>query len=134
MVSDYYSNFVKVEHLNKATSGTVRKALKTMFARYGMPDVLMSDNGIQFSSEEFAMFSSKWGFKHITLSPHYPQSNGAAENVDMTVKRLLSKARESNSSEFLALSDWCNTPTAGCRLQSSPVVPRSAVQQPTTNP
>ena len=88
MVSDYYSNFIEVEHLNNATTSTVSKALKSMFARYGVPDVLISDNGPQFASEEFARFAQKWGFEHITSSPHYPQSNRNAENSVKTVKRL----------------------------------------------
>ena len=89
-----------------------------MFARYGNPDVLISDNGSQFASEEFASFARKWGFDHITSSPHYPQSNGKAENAVRTVKHLFTKCRESNCSEFLALLDWRNTPTEG--LGTSP--------------
>ena len=118
VVSDYYSNFIEVENLNKATTGTVSKALKTLFSRYGVPDVLISDNGPQFASEEFASFARAWGFDHVTSSPRYPQSNGKAENVVKTVKRLFSKCRESNCSEFVALLDWRNTPTEG--LGSSP--------------
>ncbi len=79
VVSDYYSNFIEVKHLHRATTSTVSKALKVMFARYGIPDVLVSDNGPQFASDEFATFSRKWGFEHITSSPHYPQSNRKAE-------------------------------------------------------
>ena len=48
VVGDYYSNFSEVEHLHKATTNTVSKALKTIFARYGAPDVLTSDTGPQF--------------------------------------------------------------------------------------
>ena len=113
VVSDYYSNFIEVEHLNKATTSTVSKALKSMFARYGVPDVHISDNGPQFASEEFAGFAQKWGFEHITSSPHYPQSNGKAENAVKTVKRLFSKCKERNCSEFMALLDWRNTLTEG---------------------
>ena len=118
VISDYYSNFIEVEHLNKATTSTVSKALKSMFARYGVPDVLISDNGPQFASEEFAGLAQKWGFEHITSSPHYPQSNGKAENAVKTVKRLFSNCKERNCSEFMALLDWRNTPTEG--LGSSP--------------
>ena len=84
-----------------------------MFARYSVPDILMSDNGLQFASAEFASFSKKWGFEHVTSSPRYPQSNGKAENAVKTVKRLFTKCRKSGQSEFLALMDWRNTPTEG---------------------
>ena len=105
-----------------------RAALKAMFARCGVPDVLMSDNGPQFASAEFASFAKKWGFEHVTSSPRYPQSNGKAENAVKTVKRLFTKCRESGQSEFLALMDWRNTPTEGLgSYQSSTEVSRSSM-------
>ena len=78
----------------------------------------MTDNGPQFVSAEFASFASKWGFQHVTSSPHYPQSNGRAENAVKTIKRLFSKCLETRQSEYQALLDWRNTPTEG--LGSSP--------------
>ena len=50
---------------------------------------------------------------NVASSPHYPQSNGKAENAVKTVKRLFTKCQESGQSEFLALMDWRNTPTKG---------------------
>ena len=52
VVCDYYSNFIEIDNINKATSQTVSKALKGMFSRYGIPDIVISDNGSQFSSME----------------------------------------------------------------------------------
>ena len=84
-----------------------------MFARYGVPDVVVPDNGPQFDSAEFTTFATRWGFEHITSSPRYPQSNGKAENAVKIVKRLFTKCRASGQSEYLALLDWCNTPSEG---------------------
>ena len=116
---DYYSNFIEVENLNKITTHGVTKALKTMFTRYGVPDVMVSDNGPQFDSAEFTTFAKKWEFEHITSSPCYPQSNGKAENAVKNVKRLFTKCRASGQSEYLALLDWHNTPSEG--IGTSPV-------------
>ena len=104
VVSDYYSNYIEVENISKANTAGVTKALKAMFARYGVLDTLVSDNGPQFASA---------GFEHVTSSPRYPQSNGKAENAVKTVKRLFSKCQETGQSEFLSLLDWRNTPTEG---------------------
>ncbi len=90
VVSDYFSNYVEVENVSKPNTNGVTKPLKAMFARWGVPEELVSDNGPQFSSTEFAEFSRKWGFEHTTSSP---QSNGKAENAVKTVKRLFTKLR-----------------------------------------
>lgn len=113
VVVDYFSNFIEVENLHTTTTLAVSKALKIMFARYGVPDILMTDNGPQFSSTEFSAFSKAWSFEHPTSSPHYPQSNGKVENAVKTVKRLFTKCRETGQSEYRALLDWRNTPTEG---------------------
>ena len=115
---DYFSNFIEVENLQSTTSRAVCKVLKALFAHYGVPDILISDNGPQFSSAEFAAFAKKWCFEHQMSSPHHPQSNGKAENGVKTVKRLFKKCCESGQLEFQALLDWRNTPTEG--IGSSP--------------
>ena len=76
VVCDYYSNFIEVENATRANTSGVAKALKAMFSRYRVPDVLVLDNGPQLSSAEFATFAGKWDFEHTTSSPHYPQSSG----------------------------------------------------------
>jgi len=86
-VCDYYSNFIEVERINKANTMGVSKALKVLFSRYGVPEVV-SDNGPQFASVDLRVFATKWQFMHITSSPHYPQSNGKAENAVKTMKRF----------------------------------------------
>ena len=118
VICDYYSNFIEVERLNNTTTSGVTKALKAQFARYDVPDTVVSDNGPQFGSKEFTVFAKTWRFAHVILSPHYSRSNGKAENAVKTVKRLFSKCRESGKSEYLALLDWRNTPSEG--LGTSP--------------
>ena len=113
VVVDYYSGYIEVESLKQTTSRAVIKSLKQMFSRYGTPDVLVSDNGPQYASEEFARFAADWQFEHMTSSPSCPRSNGRAENAVKTVKRLFTKCREDGISEFQALLDWRNTPTEG---------------------
>ena len=113
VIVDYYSNFIEVARIHTVTSRSVIKEMKGVFARHGAPDVLVTDNGPQFASAEFATFAKDWTFEHVKSSPHYPQSNGKAENAVKTVKRLFTKCRESGQSEYLALLDWRNTPTEG---------------------
>ena len=99
----------------EAIMRSIIKGLKAVFAWFGIPDVVVTDNGPQLSSAEFSGFSCIWGFDHVTSSPKYPQSNGKAKNGVKTVKWLFKKCKDSGQSEFFALLDWCNTPTEGIR-------------------
>ena len=111
---DYFSNFAEIDSLSKMTSRAVIKNLKAHFARHGIPDVVVSDNGPQFSSEEFHGFSRDWEFTHVTSSPAYPQANGKAESAIKQVKRfLLKRAQKAESDPMLALLGLRNTPMEG---------------------
>ena len=50
-----------------------------MFAQHGLPDMLVSDNGTNFTSEEFADFMRANGVIHLKTAPCHPSSNGLAE-------------------------------------------------------
>ena len=92
--------------LRSTSSASVIHKLKTVFACHGIPENLMSDNGPQFSSQEFSNFSKDYGFDHVTSSPNYPQTNGEAERAVPTIKTLLSK----NDDSLLALLTYHSTP------------------------
>ena len=94
LVVDYYSRYVEVAKLTNTTSPSVIVHLKSMFARHGMPDYLVSDNGPQFAANTFAKFTEEYGFIHVTTSPRYPQANGEVERSVQTVKSLLKKSED----------------------------------------
>ena len=85
LVVDYFSRYPEVVKLSSTTSNHVIAVLKTIFARHGIPEVVRSDNGPQYSSQEFAMFVSRYRFSHITSSPRYAQSNGQVEWMVQTI-------------------------------------------------
>ena len=89
VVMDYYSRFIKILNLMEITSQAVIQKLKSVFARWGIPEELVSDNGTQFKSAMFDEFKAEYGFKHTTSSPHHHQANGSAESGVRISKRIL---------------------------------------------
>ena len=86
--------FFEIAKLPNTTAKPVIRHTKSILARHGIPNVIKSDNGPQFASDEFKQFSTLWGFSHISVSPYHPQANGLAEKYVQIVKRLLTKANE----------------------------------------
>ena len=119
IIVDYFSGFWEIDPLESTTTSHVIRNMKMQFARHGIPDTCVSDNGPQFASEEYKKFSRKWKFELPTTSPRYPKSNGRVENAVGAAQRLMRKAKKDGSDAYLALLDYRNTPTPG--LDTSPV-------------
>ena len=101
--------------MTNTTSAGVIPFLKANFAHYGIPGTLISDNGPQFSSNEFKEFAKIYCFHHMTSSPHFPQSNGLAERTVCTMNKLLQGAND----PYLALLSYRTTPLPWCNLTPS---------------
>ncbi|XP_041350869.1 uncharacterized protein K02A2.6-like [Gigantopelta aegis] len=89
---------------------STQRAKLPMAKENGIPETLVSDNGPQYSSREFASFCKSWGITHVTSSPLYPQSNGFIERMVQTVKNLLKKSESSGQDPYLALLAYRTTP------------------------
>lgn len=116
---DYYSDYWELDRLIDTTSETVVQCTKAHFARYGIPNTVVTDNGPQFRSQEYAQFSQEWEFEHTTSSPYHYQNNVRAEAVVKIAKKLMSKAAKDHKDLQLTVLDWRNMPTESSH--SSPV-------------
>ena len=72
-------------------------------SRHGIPEVVHSDNGPEFSSLEFQQFAKQYQIQHVTSSPRLPQSNGLVEHTVQTAEELLKKLYEDNKDPYLAI-------------------------------
>ena len=106
LIVDYYSRWIEIAKLTGLTAHSVINHTKSIFARYGIPETVISDNGPQFSSDAYAQFAREYGFKHSTSSPNHPQGNGEAERGVQTIKNLLKKEGD----PYLALLAYRSTP------------------------
>ena len=92
LVADYFSRWIEIALLDKGTTADyVISHLKSIFAKFGIPNELRFASGPQFSSFAFQKFANCYGFVHTFSSPRYPRSNGEAERAVQTVKNLLKK-------------------------------------------
>ncbi|UYV76985.1 hypothetical protein LAZ67_14002708, partial [Cordylochernes scorpioides] len=107
IVIDYYSRFPEMIQLDRLTASVVVRSCKSIFARHGIPETVVSDNGTQFgAAREFANFARQYGFTHVTSSPRFPQSNGMAEAGVKIAKLILKK----NQDPSLGLLEYRSTP------------------------
>ena len=89
---DAHSKWPEVVTMSSTTSQSNIEVLRS-FSRYGLPEQIVSDDGTQFTSDEFAQFMERNGIKHIRSAPYHPSSNGLAERFVQTFKRAM-KASE----------------------------------------
>ena len=73
LIVDYYSRYIAIARVNRPTMAEVVTHLKSIFARHGIPETLITDNGPQYSSREFAEFAEEYEFRLVTTSPYHPQ-------------------------------------------------------------
>ena len=58
LVVDYLSAFVEIATLNNTSSATIVNNLKSIFARHGIPEIVVTENGPQYSSQTFTAFAA----------------------------------------------------------------------------
>ncbi|XP_033100278.1 uncharacterized protein LOC117103770 [Anneissia japonica] len=78
---DHYSDVWFLDELQDLTSKTIIECSKTHFALQGIPSTLITDNGRQWVSREFAEFTKTWEFNHVTSSPYHSQRHSPAQRL-----------------------------------------------------
>ena len=108
---DYLSKWPVVKRLGTETSSkSVIYCLKEVFSDFGQPEIVVSDNGPQFSSAEFKSFCNKYGIRHNTSSPVHPSGNGQAERTIGTLKNIMKKCWKDTGGWLQGLLTLRNTP------------------------
>ena len=117
VVGDAYSKWIEVFKTNSSTTAVTVQRLRECFSTHWLPDVKVSDKGNAFTTEEFALFMSENGIKHITSAPKHPASNGFAERYVRTFKETMKKMVNEKGSLDTKLSrfllSYRTTPQAG---------------------
>ena len=81
--TDYFTKWVKVEPL--ANIDAKRFIWRNIVTRFGVPQTLISDNGLQFDSKAFHRYCGKLRIKNMYSTPVYPQENGQAKATNKVI-------------------------------------------------
>lgn len=114
IVIDAHSKWPEVFPMRSTTTTLTIDLLRDLFARHGIPQQLVSDNGPQFVSEEFRLFMKQNGIRHSTSSPYHPRTNGQAERFVQTFKQAMKNAKGEKRSLQQKLSVFL------CKYRSTP--------------
>ncbi len=101
VLEDSFSRFPEVFFTTNATAEFTQEALRKFFAREGIAQTIVTDNGTHFSASNLNEWLKKIGCHHIFTAPRHPQSNGLAERF---VKTLKSAINASSANDFGELS------------------------------
>ena len=106
MVVDYFSRFLEVAVLKSTTSAKIIQAIHPIFARFGVPYSLQTDNGPQFGSEEFETFLQTQGVERRKTTPLWPQANGQVEHQNRSLLKCLQIAKVEKKDWRSELVTW----------------------------
>lgn len=95
LLVDAHSKWPEIIPMRSTTAKATIFQLKLIFARFGLPERIVTDNGPQFSSDEFKDFTRRNGIRHTFSAPYHPATNGAIENFVGTTKRSIKASMSS---------------------------------------
>lgn len=91
IVVDAFLKWLEVYKMTLTTSSATITRLKRLFASYGVPEQIVSDNATTFMSDEYQQFVKRNGILHTTGAPRHPATNGLAKRYVKTFKAGMKK-------------------------------------------
>lgn len=102
IVVDAYTKWLEVFRMQETNSAAIIKALRKLFATFGIPSIIVNDNAANLTSREILMFYEKNGIKMLPIAPYNPQANGQAERMVQTTKTALKKFKKGDWDQKIA--------------------------------
>lgn len=97
---DYYSRWVELFGLRKATAETISKIMiNEVFTRWGVPNYLLSDRGPQFVSSVLQEVCQEWGVVQRLTTAYHPQTN-LTERINRTLKTMMASYVEEQHKQW----------------------------------
>ena len=154
IIIDAHSKWPIVIPTKKASAEATVEMMLDVFTTHGLCEQTISDNGPQFTSQEFEDFCKLRGIDHVLSLPYHPQSNGKAVRFVQTFKSAMQKAKQRGKAVKPALKHFllrycitthCTTGIPLCELLMKQHIktildmihlhqsPNQTVQQPKAN-
>lgn len=93
---DYFTRWAKAEAVKEANQKTIWKFIEKLITRYGIPQMIIFDNGLAFVGADVTSLAMKYGIYWKTSSNYYPQGNGLVESTNKNLIRILKRIKENN--------------------------------------
>ena len=91
ILMDAHSKWIEIKSVTNPTSAATIEHLHSIFTTYGLPEMLVSDNGSVFTSSEFEELTKQNRSRYVRSAPYHPASNGLAERAVQTFKAYMKK-------------------------------------------
>ena len=91
---DACSKWPEVISMTSTTAEKTIDVLRQLFARFGLPNNIVTDNGPQFSATEFKEFCSNNGISHTLIAPYHPSSNAKLKGLYKHLSQQCRRGKE----------------------------------------
>jgi type IV secretory pathway VirB4 component len=126
VVIDDYSKYPLIEFQSSTSTTVTVSNLEKIFAMFGIPETVKSDNGPPFNGKEFHEYAKQAGFHHKKITPLWPQANGEVEAFMKNIKKILQISTIEKKYYRKTLNDFLrnyrNTPHPSTELAPSAII------------
>jgi len=122
-IVDVFTGFVVLYPMKKHDAGSVAERLWELFSLFGLPDIIQSDNGVEFRNQLIARLNQLLQIDHRFTAPYNPRCDGKVERVIETVKNVIKKfllGAEHHWPKFLPLAQLSVNSKYSALISSTP--------------
>ena len=101
VITDYFTRHITAVALPNCTAETTAQILfNEYFCKYGVPSVILSDQGSHFRNQLMDNIQKLIGYNHIYSTPYHPQTNGIVERFNSTFVPQISKLQDTEDNNW----------------------------------
>jgi hypothetical protein len=124
VATDYFTKWIEAIPTQNANHTVIIKFLQeNIFARFGCPKRLFTDNAAAFKDKHLVKLCEEMGIQLVHSAAYYPQGNGLAESSNKSLVRIIKKLLEQNGRSWdskLKFSLWADRVTCKKSIGTSP--------------